>query len=77
MLLEDFNYELPEELIAQKPIEPRNFSRLMVLNPLTKEIRHEHFYDLQKFFCHKDNHATNYCNTKKTRAQPRGNYSYD
>ena len=49
MQLEDFNYNLPEELIAQKPLEPRNSSRLMVLNPATKEIRHEHFYDLQKF----------------------------
>lgn len=49
MQLEDFNYELPEELIAQTPIEPRNSSRLMVLNPATKEILHEHFYDLQKF----------------------------
>ncbi len=49
MLLNDFDYELPEELIAQKPIEPRNASRLMVLNPATQEISHEHFYDLQKF----------------------------
>ena len=39
MLLNDFDYELPEELIAQKPIEPRNASRLMVLNPATQEIR--------------------------------------
>ncbi len=49
MLLNDFDYELPEELIAQKPIEPRNASRLMVLNPATQQISHEHFYDLQKF----------------------------
>ncbi len=49
MQLEDFNYNLPEELIAQKPLEPRNSSRLMVLNPATQEILHEHFYDLQKF----------------------------
>ncbi len=49
MQLEDFNYELPEELIAQTPIEPRNFSRLMVLNPATQEIFHEHFYDLKNF----------------------------
>ena len=49
MQLEDFNYNLPEELIAQKPPEPRNSSRLMVLNPATQEILHEHFYDLQKF----------------------------
>ena len=49
MLLTDFDYDLPEELIAQKPLEPRNSSRLMVLNPATQEIRHEHFYDLQRF----------------------------
>lgn len=49
MLLSDFDYELPEELIAQKPIEPRNFSRLMVLDPSRQTIAHEHFYDLQKF----------------------------
>ena len=49
MLLSDFDYELPEELIAQKPIEPRNFSRLMVLDPSRQTIAHEHFYDLKNF----------------------------
>ena len=49
MLLSDFDYELPEELIAQKPIEPRNFSRLMILDPSQQTIAHEHFYDLKKF----------------------------
>ena len=49
MLLTEFDYALPEELIAQTPIEPRNASRLMVLNPATREILHAHFYDLQKF----------------------------
>ena len=49
MLLSDFDYELPEELIAQRPIEPRNASRLMVLDPARQTIEHEHFYDLQKF----------------------------
>ena len=49
MLLSEFDYNLPEELIAQKPIEPRNASRLMVLNPAEKKITHEHFYNLQKF----------------------------
>ena len=49
MLLSEFDYELPEELIAQKPIEPRNFSRLMVLDPARQTIEHEYFYDLQKF----------------------------
>ena len=49
MLLTDFDYELPEELIAQTPIEPRNASRLMVLDPRTKGIGHYHFYDLGNF----------------------------
>lgn len=49
MLLKDFDYELPEELIAQKPVEPRNSSRLMVLDPIEKKILHEHFYNLKNF----------------------------
>ena len=49
MFLSDFDYDLPEELIAQRPIEPRNSSRLMVLDPVRQSIRHEKFFDLQKF----------------------------
>ena len=49
MLLSDFDYELPEELIAQRPIEPRNASRLMVLDPVRRTIAHEKFFNLQKF----------------------------
>ncbi len=49
MLLEDFSYGLPEELIAQKPVEPRNASRLMVLDPKVQRIEHHHFFDLKKF----------------------------
>ena len=49
MLLTDFDYELPEELIAQTPIEPRNASRLMVLDKVNETIEHSHFYDLQKY----------------------------
>ena len=49
MLLTDFDYELPEELIAQKPIEPRNASRLMVLDRTEQTINHHHFYDLKNF----------------------------
>lgn len=49
MLLSEFDYNLPEELIAQRPIEPRNASRLMVLDPVRRTIRHEKFFDLQKF----------------------------
>ncbi len=49
MLLSDFDYDLPEELIAQTPVEPRNASRLMVLDPAAETIEHQHFYDLKKF----------------------------
>lgn len=45
----DFNYELPEELIAQTPLEKRDTSRLMHLDKNTGEIEHLHFYDLPKF----------------------------
>lgn len=49
MLLSEFDYTLPENLIAQTPCEPRNASRLMVLDPVKKAISHHHFYDLSKF----------------------------
>ena len=49
MVLSDFDYELPEELIAQTPVEPRNASRLMVLDPMKRTIAHHHFYDLKQF----------------------------
>lgn len=44
----DFNYHLPEELIAQTPIEQRDHSRLMVLDRKSGEISHEHFFDIKK-----------------------------
>lgn len=49
MLVSDFDYHLPKELIAQKPIHPRDRSRLLVLNRRTGAIKHRHFYDLSKF----------------------------
>ena len=42
----DFWYDLPEELIAQTPLEKRDMSRLMCLNRETGEICHKHFYDI-------------------------------
>ena len=42
----DFDYNLPEELIAQTPIKQRDTSRLMVLDKETGEICHKHFYDI-------------------------------
>ncbi len=46
MKVSDFNYELPEDLIAQVPIEGRDSSRLMVLNKTTNEIEHKIFKDI-------------------------------
>ncbi len=45
----DFYYELPEELIAQTPVEPRDASRLLVYSRSRDRITHAHFYDLPKF----------------------------
>ena len=49
MKLTEFDYNLPEELIAQTPVEPRNSSRLMVLDPVDETIEHRHFYDLKEY----------------------------
>ena len=46
MKLSDFMYDLPEERIAQTPVEPRDHSRLMVLHRDTDQIEHRHFYDV-------------------------------
>lgn len=46
MKVSDFNYELPEELIAQTPIEKRDESRLMVLNRKKETIEHKTFKDI-------------------------------
>ena len=46
MKLSDFDYYLPEELIAQMPIDERDKSRLMILDRKTGKIEHKHFYDI-------------------------------
>ena len=46
MDLKEFDYELPEELIAQHPENKRDESRLMVLHKETGVIEHRHFYDI-------------------------------
>ncbi len=46
MKTSDFYYELPKELIAQTPAEPRDSSRLLVLNKENGQIEHKHFYDI-------------------------------
>ena len=49
MLVTDFDYELPKELIAQHPMEPRDHSRLLVVNKDSGAIEHKHFYDLIEY----------------------------
>ncbi len=46
MKTSDFDYELPEELIAQTPAEPRDHSRLLVYHRKNGQIEHKHFYDI-------------------------------
>ena len=46
MKLSEFDFELPEELIAQHPVEKRDTSRLMVVNRENGNIEHRHFYDI-------------------------------
>ena len=49
MKLEDFDYELPKELIAQTPAEQRDSCRLMVLDRKDGTIEHRHFYDIKDY----------------------------
>ena len=46
MKTHDFYYDLPEELIAQTPLEKRDTSRLMVLDRESGQVTHKHFYDI-------------------------------
>ena len=46
MKTSDFDYYLPEELIAQTPLEPRDTSRMLVYDRKTDKIEHKHFYDI-------------------------------
>ncbi|PRR75820.1 tRNA preQ1(34) S-adenosylmethionine ribosyltransferase-isomerase QueA [Neomoorella humiferrea] len=54
MRLEDFDYYLPAELIAQTPVEPRDASRLLVLHREKDMLEHRHFYDLPDYLCDGD-----------------------
>lgn len=49
MKASDFDYELPHERIAQRPIEPRDHARLMVVDMVRGRISHRHFFDLPEF----------------------------
>ena len=49
MLTKDFSFELPDDLIAQEPTNPRDACRLMVLNKSEQIVEHKHFYDLTSY----------------------------
>ncbi|MBR2449818.1 MAG: tRNA preQ1(34) S-adenosylmethionine ribosyltransferase-isomerase QueA [Clostridia bacterium] len=49
MKTSDFDYYLPEELIAQTPVEPRDSSRLLVYNRSEDKVYHKRFYDIKEF----------------------------
>ena len=50
----DFDYLLPESLIAQTPIEPRDHSKLMILDRTSGEIKHRHFFDILDYLIEGD-----------------------
>lgn len=54
MLLSDFDYILPEELIAQVPAQKRDMSKMMVLNRQLQNIEHNHFCDITKYLTEND-----------------------
>lgn len=49
MRVDDFDYALPPELIAQVPVEPRDHSRLLVLHRQSGTVEHRHFFDLPQY----------------------------
>ena len=49
MFRQDLNFNLPQELIAQRPIHPRDHSRLLVFKRESQEITDDHFYNLDKY----------------------------
>ena len=49
MLTSEFDFYLPQDLIAQHSVEPRDHSRLLVVHKQSKEVEHKHFYDIIDF----------------------------
>jgi len=70
-----FNYDLPKDHIAQSPVDPRDSSRLMVIDKRTHNINHRHFHDITKFLSKGDLLVWN--NTKVFKARLRGQVMLD
>ena len=75
MDVKDFDYDLPEELIAQDPLEDRSSSRLMVLDKKTGEVSHHVFKEIVKYLRPGDCLVLN--NTKVIPAREGRNYGKD
>jgi S-adenosylmethionine:tRNA ribosyltransferase-isomerase len=54
MLVSDFDYDLPDELIAQTPLPEREQSRMLVIHKESGNISHSHFYDIPKYLTKED-----------------------
>lgn len=54
MLVKDFDYYLPEELIAQTPLEKRSNSKMLVVSKDTQTFEHKHFYDITDYLSSND-----------------------
>lgn len=54
MLISEFDYHLPQELIAQVPLHKRDHSRMMICDRDSGEISHSHFFDIPKYFKKED-----------------------
>ncbi|MEO8287280.1 MAG: tRNA preQ1(34) S-adenosylmethionine ribosyltransferase-isomerase QueA [Chloroflexota bacterium] len=54
MRIDEFDYQLPSDLIAQTPVEPRDSSRLLVLHRSTGELEHRHFHDIVEYLRPRD-----------------------
>lgn len=65
--IDDFNFELPEELIAQKPTSPRNHARLLVYRRSDKSIIDDYFYNLEKHLAPKTTIVLNNSKVEKAR----------
>jgi S-adenosylmethionine:tRNA ribosyltransferase-isomerase len=70
MRIDEFDYNLPDGLIAQHPVYPRDHARLMVLNRLNRSIQHKKFYQIIDYFNPGDVFVLN--NTKVIRARIKG-----
>lgn len=71
MLKSSYFYDLPEELIAQSPIEPRDHSRLLAFNRSNEIIEHKHFYDIADYL-----HDGDVLVVNNTRVLPARLYGY-